>query len=189
MREYGPCLKLIRGKKFFAFNQKGWETFREEIPAMTQVGNVVMLSYFKRVSSTMYNDELYISFEQDWTNSEGKRVKSFMNLDARGWRNFIKILWQVDEIMGVGYTQECTVCLDNRIPKKMVDKRIQKTKLTVEAFNTVHMSNAIGEELDRCDYCGRVSVFNGCHCHKYDCHECCSDNFCTGCGSNKYVEY
>ena len=77
----------------------------------------------------------------------------------------------------------CKTCNDIKINKQLTDGKMLETKLSAKALENVKEKNqyAYNQLAYLREYCGDSFEYNTCHCHRYDCTDCESDNFCTKC--------
>ena len=165
-------------------NRRIWRRFRCEVPVMKTKDRKIDLNSFKRVYNREHYGEIFITFEQDWKNPENLEMKTWINLDIEEWTELVKVLWEIDQIMGVWITKSCNDCEDVKIPSKMFNRRLNESKLSEEMYSSIVISNIVNYVT--CEFCGLA--VEGCHCHEYDCHECSPKCFCETCGQNMYVE-
>lgn len=92
------------------------------------------LNTYKRIYNKEHCGEKFVCFEQDWKNSENFNMKSWINLDLDEWESLVKILWEIDEIMGVWITKVCSDCNDVRIPTQMVNRRLTGSKSGINSI-------------------------------------------------------
>ena len=151
---------------------------------MRKDGYCVDISLYKRIKNTKYNGATFITFEQDFKSKEGVWLKSWINLTLEEWTEFIKILWKLDQIFGLGKVKTCFVCNDLRTVVEQQSRTT--TKLSEGDYTNLVIANSIGEEPARCEFCGEVELPFECHCHDFNCRICSWFNFCDGCGSSKF---
>ena len=172
-------------------NSKLWGKFRRHVPRMTAPLEKIELNPIKRVYNSEHMDQTYITFESDWKNEDGEDVKSWINLDEEEWEAFVKILWQIDQVIPSYQRYTCVVCLDERTTVDLWSGKLRRTKLDEATLNEAINANAIDRAGQDgpivCEYCGDAIVVFQCHCHKYNCRSCSDENFCKGCGENMYV--
>ena len=96
-------------------NSKLWGKFRRHVPRMTAPLEKIELNPIKRVYNSEHMDQTYITFESDWKNEDGEDVKSWINLDEEEWEAFVKILWQINQVIPSYQRYTCVGCLDEQI--------------------------------------------------------------------------
>lgn len=147
---------------------------------------------------SVYNKEFegktYICFDQEFTakekdkNNKPKILNSYNNFNDVEWETFVGILWEIDKLIPCFLMEPCAVCSDKKKQWEMFDNKLCISRLSPRALRDVIAANALATPPVMCDYCGADLVSNGgaCHCHKFNCRQCSAENFCKGCGQNKY---
>ena len=74
-------------------------------------------------------------------------------------------------------------CLNQITTHDMVNGRMKETNLSSEELVAVEKNNetAYNQLAMQCTYCGGNWDMEVCHCHRYDCRQCESENFCSRC--------
>ena len=176
---------------FFPMNSKLWGKFRRHVPRMTAPEEKIELNPKRRVYNKEHNGQNYIVFENDWKNESDEDVQSWINLDEDEWQAFVKILWQIDQVMPTFQRYTCVVCLDQRTTVDLWSGKLQRTLLDEDTLAEAIDANAVDRAGQDgpivCEYCGDAMAVFRCHCHKYNCRQCSDDSYCKGCGENVYI--
>ena len=186
---FGTCIKLQRGKRFFARSVAQWLLFRSHVPLFSTKDYTVKLSERKQVANRELelNKTCYVSFSQIYM-KEGRPLTSYINFKPFEWQEFIAQLHIMDSIFPPSVLKPCPDCPANIIFAEVdaASGRLKETRLSAEQLQAVHDNNdiAYNQLVHCCTYCGGsdMSYDESCHCHRYDCRECESENFCKTCG-------
>jgi hypothetical protein len=175
----GQAVRLWRDEVFIYFNKNVWRKFRGAVPVLRRPGFSVSLTSFKRVFNQDFEGKMYITFEHSWKGDDGEQRQTFINLSMEELDELVKNLWQIDQLIRCFKIQKCFVCNDISESMDMVDFKLAKTLLDDKTYKKAMASK-------KCSFCGDPIASNECHCHKFNCRRCSSENFCPGCGNNMF---
>ena len=185
---YSKYVKLQRGKRFITFYSNVWGMLRRHVPRLRTANYQLELTSDKSVQVVDLSNDRYWSFHHTWKDEEDNVHTNYINLREHEWAVFLDIVHEIDEIIPTRAILPCPACHSMRkvMLVKHLGGRTQKTKLTPEQLAAVRENNAVSynQLMLECEYCG-VAMYDPerCHCHKYNCRMCESDNFCKTCGN------
>lgn len=172
-----------------------WLEFRQSVPCLLAPEAKIELSAGKSVYNKEFEGNMYICFDQEFTAKERdeknqpKTLNSYINFTGNEWEKFVGVLWEIDKVIPCFLTEKCAICNDAKHEWEMFDGRMYVTRLSSKKLREAIAANAVDMTALPvvCDYCGGEPRNNSnCHCHKYDCRQCSRENFCRGCGKNRY---
>ena len=185
---FGPCIRLIRGKRFLALSLNVWQKLRVNIPFLRTSGYNIKLTDNKEVTVVQFHDRRYVSFHNTYQR-QGIVHSVYINLNDDEWHTFLVALDTVDVMFPPKPIASCPSCANFKQVVSLVDGRMCKSQLTPDALQGVLENNAMSynQEMLCCEYCGGSTntYDSGCHCHAFHCRDCEPGNFCDTCGTLK----
>lgn len=164
--QYGVFIRLSRGSRWIVYSPTLWQKLVDAMVHNSK--DFVKLTPEKQVKVVQFNDKRYVSFHRISGN-----FNTYINMNEEEWAVF------KDKVLEM----PCSQCNDVKIKKQLYDGKMMETKLSAKALENVKENNqyAYNQLAYQCEYCGDSFEYNTCHCHRYNCKECESDNFCSKC--------
>ena len=185
---FGKYVKLARGERCITFSTNIWLKLRSHVPMLKSLDFKIQLTEDKNVNVFSFNGVQYVGFHQTYKRN-GDVYSRYINLNETEWASFLKALTLIDTVIAPSEIIPCPSCYLLKTVMPIINGRARETTLSPEMLQEVRENNKIAynQEMYRCEYCGGYSyqINSGCHCHRYDCHACEPENFCTTCGSVK----
>lgn len=167
--QYGPFIRISRGKRWIGFSTVLWKLIVNHIHEMNSDNFHLSLTQEKEINTISYKDARYISFHH---------IKKIDNEVKDIYINFNKVEWEKFMSMQPFCHDVHKVTLSG---DSMKSTELSQTQLRGVRKNNIEANN---QAALKCEYCGDYSGYGEtCHCHRYNCKECEPMNFCQHCDS------
>ena len=92
--DYGPFVRLTRGKKWIVFSPKLWEKIQTNVYHLLDTNFELRLTNEKEVKAVVFKDRRYVSFHciQKWKDNV---YDTYINLNEDEWASFMEAMAKI----------------------------------------------------------------------------------------------